>query len=67
MPHTLGVVARAFVFIGIDSLEAMERLIEFSTHHWYYLVALAATLAYAALLFVLADQLLENKDLLWTE
>jgi hypothetical protein len=36
-------------------------------HGRSYLLALAGTLVYAALLFALADQLFEDKDLLWTE
>jgi len=38
-----------------------------SIHDRTYFMALAAMLAYAALAFALADQLLEDKDLLWTE
>jgi hypothetical protein len=36
-------------------------------HGRSYVLALAATLVYAALLFGLADQFFEDKDLLWTE
>jgi hypothetical protein len=36
-------------------------------HDRTYLIALAATLSYALLLFLLGDQLFEHKDLIWPE